>query len=551
MATAFWGKQKGKEVLLVKYRDPAGRWVGPLRPKGCATLRDAKRFAEDMERRNERIRQGLELLPGEEPLMFGTLFDRWWVGEGVHQQSDSRFAMKGSLEKHVGGLRTFVLNPVTAGAFADRLETLLRHKLQAGEIAPKTHNHLRAGVFRMFEYARDPKQGLWKHENPIEWVKRAFVPEGEYETLARDEVLRVLAAFAEPVLGAPWRWVAAACLYCGLRPGEPMGAHKADIDQETWVWTIRRSWSKPWPKNKKARLVIIPPELRPLLLAAMRASPNELLFPNRRGKVFHPETRRKLVEMLRRALAKAGIVLGYEHTCRRCKARSNKSGDATVITSWRHDDAGQRNCPACGMKLWSKPIPRPMRFYDLRHTHATLLGKANIATKRVSQQLGHADERTTRIYDHSMVLDSREPIEAAMTFGADTAELVQARAVGIDESTTGSPQPATLPAQDARLALPIVPCVREDSSPYAAVRSLPLLASTLSQSSGPRGRRFKSCLPDFEGRGIARETGGPRPSSFAAMSPGRSRVERGPASGQETGAICSTALRRSSATRCP
>jgi hypothetical protein len=32
--------------------------------------------------------------------------------------------------------------------------------------------------------------------------------------------------------------------------------------------------------------------------------------------------------------------------------------------------------------------------------------------------------------------------------------------------------------------------------------------------SGPRGRRFKSCLPDSEGRDVSRETGASRPSSF-------------------------------------
>ncbi len=33
--------------------------------------------------------------------------------------------------------------------------------------------------------------------------------------------------------------------------------------------------------------------------------------------------------------------------------------------------------------------------------------------------------------------------------------------------------------------------------------------------SGPRGRRFKSCLPDSEGRDSSRETDGTRPSSFS------------------------------------
>jgi len=47
-----------------------------------------------------------------------------------------------------------------AGAFADRLQELLQQKLEQKEIAAGTYNHLRAGVFRIFESARDPKRRL-------------------------------------------------------------------------------------------------------------------------------------------------------------------------------------------------------------------------------------------------------------------------------------------------------------------------------------------------------------------------------------------------------
>lgn len=42
-----------------------------------------------------------------------------------------------------------------------------------------------------------------------------------------------------------------------------------------------------------------------------------------------------------------------------------------------------------------------IRFHDLRHTHATLLLKANVNPKIVSERLGHADIRTTlNLYSH-------------------------------------------------------------------------------------------------------------------------------------------------------
>jgi hypothetical protein len=42
----------------------------------------------------------------------------------------------------------------------------------------------------------------------------------------------------------------------------------------------------------------------------------------------------------------------------------------------------------------------------------------------------------------------------------------------------------------------------------------PTVSDTPGGISGPRGRRFKSCLPDSEGRDSARETDGSRPSPF-------------------------------------
>ncbi len=66
-----------------------------------------------------------------------------------------------------------------------------------------------------------------------------------------------------------------------------MGLWKADLDKEESVLTIRRSWGTPWPKDNEPRSVLVPAELRPLLLAAIRSSPNHLVF--RRGRSVFPE----------------------------------------------------------------------------------------------------------------------------------------------------------------------------------------------------------------------------------------------------------------------
>jgi integrase len=92
-------------------------------------------------------------------------------------------------------------------------------------------------------------------------------------------------------------------------------------------------------------------------------------------------------------------VVGYDHACRRCKvsAKLKELGEAgtAVEFAWRHSDAEQRRCPACWMKLWITPIPRPVRFYDLRHTHATLLRKARVDLGTVQKALGHSSPEIT------------------------------------------------------------------------------------------------------------------------------------------------------------
>jgi hypothetical protein len=52
-----------------------------------------------------------------------------------------------------------------------------------------------------------------------------------------------------------------------------------------------------------------------------------------------------------------------------------------------------------------------------------------------------------------------------------------------------------------------------------SVRPVRTGAMTPSHDSGPRGRRFKSCLPDSEGRDVSRETGASRPSPFQETPP--------------------------------
>lgn len=95
--------------------------------------------------------------------------------------------------------------------------------------------------------------------------------------------------------------------------------------------------------------------------------------------------------VLRRALGRAGIVLGYQHVCRR----------RGCGYSFQYDDGELRLCPKRNMQLWPKALVRPIRFRDLRHTTASLLLMAGASPAAVQRILHHSDPRiTTEVYGH-------------------------------------------------------------------------------------------------------------------------------------------------------
>jgi hypothetical protein len=112
---------------------------------------------------------------------------------------------------------------------------------------------------------------------------------------------------------------------------------------------VAHSYDRSTTKNQREEAVPVATELVPFLELAMDTSPSELVFPKPDGSMMREDVNTELV--LRRALGRAGIVLGYEHVCR----RKNCGHKATAA------DGELRRCPCCNMKLWPKALVRPIR----------------------------------------------------------------------------------------------------------------------------------------------------------------------------------------------
>src|SRR5437764_43295 len=156
MATVF--ERDG--VWIAKWRDATGEWR--QKRTSCATKAEARRFAEDLARKAERQREGLEPLPSSEaPIKFEELLDWWWDEYGQRLRSRD---LRGFVDKHLRApLGKLSLREVTTS----QLEALLQRKSR--ELAPKSLNNLRGLVHRIFALAI--KREKWIGGNPATGVE--------------------------------------------------------------------------------------------------------------------------------------------------------------------------------------------------------------------------------------------------------------------------------------------------------------------------------------------------------------------------------------------
>ena len=371
MASVYWRNER----WYLRYKDERGGWRAVA--SAARTKTEARRMADDLERRAERQRLGLEELPREDG--GGTLREllAWWLETYVEKapsgERTANVVRRNFFESELAPLRLAELTPgKVEGFLQSRTETL----------SPSSLNHLRSYLATAFNRAR--RAGRWNGANPALAVPRRKVPKRLPDFLRAEEVPLVLAA-----LSAKHRPLFATAVYTGLRKGELAGLRKCDVDLRAGLLSVCRSYDRDTTKGGHADAIPIAAELKPYLRAAIDASASDRVFPGPDGQVM--STNAPLEEVLRRALGRAGIVTGYEHVCR-------KKGCGHVE---RASDPAQRRCPTHGHLLWPKARVRPIRFHDLRHTTASLLMMAGANPAAVQRILRHSDPRiTTEVYGH-------------------------------------------------------------------------------------------------------------------------------------------------------
>jgi integrase len=406
----------------LRYKDARGHWR--QKPSEAQTKTEARRLASELQRREERVRLGIEQAPPEDG--GGTLNDLldWWIETYLAKSAGYDRAV-GTIRKHLVGSKIgrLPLVDVTAG----KIELFLQAKVDV--CAPQTLNHLRGYLSRAFTVAR--KTDRFRGPNPVTEVKKRKVPKAVPEFLRAEEVPRVLANLADR-----WRSLFATALYTGLRKGELLGLCKTDVDLENRLLTVSHSYRRETTKGGHADVIPIATELVPYLEEAISRSPSALVFPAPDGSMMSDRVQLELV--LRRALHKAGIVQSWLHKCRRQGCRHVETAG----------DGDLRRCPRCRMKLWPAGQVRPIRFHHLRHTTASLLLMRGADVAAVQRILRHTDPRlTTQTYGHLVPDYLRTQIDR-LSFGPPVAprraESVSSEALAV----------ATIPAPFAPILLP-------------------------------------------------------------------------------------------------
>ena len=198
-----------------------------------------------------------------------------------------------------------------------QIEDFVSHRIQRHGIAPKTANHLRGALHRMFNYAIKK----WKfvaqdrrNPNPAAAVERRTEPAPTIRFLKLADIEEQFATLEDrPTLYA----MVAMYIYAGLRREAGLWLTKEDVDLKRRLIHVRaktidgRFWQ---PKTKHNRVV---PISRALMAILTQYSPNRIapwFFPSPTGRRWDPDNFSQALRESNREHGLKWSCLDFRHT---------------------------------------------------------------------------------------------------------------------------------------------------------------------------------------------------------------------------------------------
>jgi len=257
------------------------------------------------------------------------------------------------------------------------------HLLRSG-YSPISINKYRSAGKLAVEFAT--ANGRWRGPNPFEHIRRMREPKRAHEILSLGDFRK-----ASDKLEPTRRRMARIAFVLGLRKGELFALQRSDVDFQRAVVHIHRSHERDTTKTGHPRFLPLLGCLAADFIDACSAATGALLFPNEAGELQRADA--KYTTHLRTAMARAGLVTGYQFWCRapECDYEIEFSGPCET----------EGECPRHGWKLWRKAKVRPIRWSDLRHNAATHHRRAGADALAVKMLLGHiGGDITEDTYTH-------------------------------------------------------------------------------------------------------------------------------------------------------
>ncbi|QWT24205.1 tyrosine-type recombinase/integrase [Subtercola sp. PAMC28395] len=335
-----WREDRNKFQWRLRYKDGSGKW---REQNGYASTAAAAKKARSLAARGRTISDTTTL---------SEWYERYWpvissrLAEGTIRAYGVAWRIR--VKPSLGHMRLQTISPTvveeamlswTGGSSTKRdAIAVLANLLRAAKKANLVSSIVTLEIDLPKEEQRDP-------------TSRA---------LDASEIRNLIAAVPE----GPYRRIICVLVFAGIRLGEAAGMRVGDVDLDRKVLNVRvqvtgnRSGAlqESSPKSHKSRLVPIPEELLPHILAAMSSKEKtDLLFPGPRGgRITSTNLSRDLKwNDLRSAIRRFGE---NEHQ---------------------------------------------LRFHDLRHTLATLLFDANLSAPDVQAILGHSSLQVTQRYSRA------------------------------------------------------------------------------------------------------------------------------------------------------
>lgn len=360
--------KKGKQYYAVIY-DGVDPNTGKERRRwhpGGPNKKDAEKLVNDLVKRKD---DGT--YRGPDRLTLGEYLTTRWLPTQRSQLRPSTFdgyarTIAAHIVPNLGGIPLQKLQPEDLDALYAKLEENGRRDGKKGGLSKKSVRHVHAIIHKALADAQRKGTVIRNVALLADAPKLSAAPRKEMKAWTAEELAQFLTLARQHRLFAAW-FVAS---HTGMRRGEVLGLRWSDVDLDTARLSVRQA------------VIIVAYKMQ---ISDVKTSMG-----------------RRTIDLCDRTIEVLKEWRERQDEERRLIGDKYEDGDY-VFASHHGSPVNPDFFSQCFDRLLAKaPLPR-IRLHDLRHTHATILLKAGVPVKVVSERLGHANAAfTITVYQHVM-----------------------------------------------------------------------------------------------------------------------------------------------------